>query len=156
MLPRAAAPGHVLLQRRLSQLPHARPGLVPSWVPNAAAGQPRGCPPTTDIHPPLLPDPRVAPHSRGFAAAAPAAALPVDGDLSGVLRAIDAAVSAEGAGPKDVADAAMGLAFLQARGDRRCDGATGPGTDRPRAPRPRSSGAAPVAGGGGQQLARAA
>jgi hypothetical protein len=40
-----------------------------------------------------------------------------------VLRAIDAAVSAEGAGPKDVADAAMGLAYLQARGDRRCGAA---------------------------------
>jgi hypothetical protein len=50
----------------------------------------------------------------------------VEGDLAGVLREIDAAVSAEGAGPKDVADAAMSLAYLQARGDRRCGPGGGP------------------------------
>ncbi|GBF92217.1 hypothetical protein Rsub_05299 [Raphidocelis subcapitata] len=57
--------------------------------------------------------------SRGFAAAAPLSVAPVEGDLAGVLREIDAAISAEGAGPKDVADAALSLAYLQARGDRR-------------------------------------
>lgn len=53
------------------------------------------------------------------AAAAPAAAVAVEGDLGALLAAIDAAVSAESAGPKDVADAALSLAFLQSRGDRR-------------------------------------
>ncbi|KAI8472216.1 MAG: mitochondrial F1F0 ATP synthase associated protein [Monoraphidium minutum] len=57
--------------------------------------------------------------SRAPANAAPLAATAVEGDLAGVLREIDAAMSAEGASPKDVADAAMGLALLQARGDRR-------------------------------------
>lgn len=61
---------------------------------------------------------------RGFSSsrapsAQPLAATAVDGDLAGVLKEIDAAVSAEGVGPKDVADAALGLAYLQARGDRR-------------------------------------
>ncbi|KIY94756.1 hypothetical protein MNEG_13206 [Monoraphidium neglectum] len=55
----------------------------------------------------------------GAAAAQPLAATAVEGDLEGVLRGIDAAVSAENAGPKDVADAALSLALLQARGDRR-------------------------------------
>jgi hypothetical protein len=46
----------------------------------------------------------------------------VQGDLSAVLAEVDAVVSKEGAGAKDIADAAMALAFLQARGDRRCVG----------------------------------
>jgi hypothetical protein len=44
----------------------------------------------------------------------------VQGDLSAVLAEVDAVVSREDASPKDVADAAMTLAYLQARGDRRC------------------------------------
>lgn len=43
----------------------------------------------------------------------------MQGDLSAVLSEVDALVSREDAGPKDVADAAMALALLQARGDRR-------------------------------------
>lgn len=39
-----------------------------------------------------------------------------------MLREIDAVVSAETSGPKDVADAAMGLAYLNARADRRAWG----------------------------------
>lgn len=45
--------------------------------------------------------------------------MPVDGDAPSLLKALDAAVSAESATPKDVADAAMALALLQSRGDRR-------------------------------------
>jgi hypothetical protein len=63
----------------------------------------------------------------GAAAAQPLAATAVEGDLEGVLRGIDAAVSAENAGPKDVADAALSLALLQARGDRRCAARRGAG-----------------------------
>lgn len=43
----------------------------------------------------------------------------MQGDLSAVLSEVDALVTREDAGPKDVADAAMALALLQARGDRR-------------------------------------
>lgn len=47
----------------------------------------------------------------------------MQGDLSAVLSEVDAVVSREDAAPKDVADAAMALAYLQARGDRRYVGA---------------------------------
>lgn len=53
------------------------------------------------------------------AAAAAAAQMQVQGDLSAVLSEVDAVVSREDAKPKDIADAAMALAYLQARGDRR-------------------------------------
>jgi len=57
---------------------------------------------------------------RAFAAQ-PAAhtSVPVEGDAPALLKALDAAVSAEAAAPADVADAALALALLQARGDRR-------------------------------------
>jgi len=45
--------------------------------------------------------------------------MQVHGDLSAVLSEVDTLVSREGAGPKDIADAAMALTYLQARGDRR-------------------------------------
>eukprot|EP00878_Enallax_costatus_P013614 GHUV01014235.1.p1 GENE.GHUV01014235.1~~GHUV01014235.1.p1 ORF type:complete len:263 (+),score=91.86 GHUV01014235.1:202-990(+) len=48
-----------------------------------------------------------------------AAQMQVQGDLSAVLSEVDAVVSREDAKPKDIADAAMALAYLQARGDRR-------------------------------------
>lgn len=57
------------------------------------------------------------------AAAAAASEVTVQGDLSAVLSEVDAVVSREDAAPKDVADAAMALAYLQARGDRRYVGA---------------------------------
>lgn len=44
----------------------------------------------------------------------------MQGDMSAVLAEVDAVVSRGDASPKDVADAAMALAYLQARGDRRC------------------------------------
>ncbi|KAF8059097.1 hypothetical protein HT031_005269 [Scenedesmus sp. PABB004] len=56
--------------------------------------------------------------SAASGAAAPAAAQ-VSGDLAGVLAQVDAVVSRADAGAKDVADAAMALAYLQARADRR-------------------------------------
>jgi hypothetical protein len=43
----------------------------------------------------------------------------VSGDVAGVLAGIDAVVSGEGVTPKDIADAAMSLTFLKAKGDRR-------------------------------------
>lgn len=46
----------------------------------------------------------------------------MQGDLSALLSEVDALVSRPDAGPKDVADAAMALAYLQARGDRRSAG----------------------------------
>ena len=52
-------------------------------------------------------------------AAAATAQMQVQGDLSAVLSEVDAVVSGEDAKPKDIADAAMALAYLQARGDRR-------------------------------------
>lgn len=88
--------------------------------PAARAAAPR--PPAATRAPPRASPPRAAPR-RAFSSARGASAAPaaaVEGDLAGVLREVDAAVSAEGAGPKDVADAAMALALLQARGDRRC------------------------------------
>jgi hypothetical protein len=53
------------------------------------------------------------------AAAAAAAQMQIQGDLSAVLSEVDAVVSREDAKPKDIADAALALAYLQARGDRR-------------------------------------
>lgn len=52
-------------------------------------------------------------------AVAAAPALAVEGDIPKLLSAIDAAVSSDSATPKDVADAAMALAYLQARDNRR-------------------------------------
>lgn len=57
--------------------------------------------------------------SAGAAAAQAAPSLAVQGDLSAVLSEVDALLTGGSAGPKDVADAAMALAALQARGDRR-------------------------------------
>lgn len=60
---------------------------------------------------------------RGFASsrssAAAAAQAQVSGDVSAVVAEVDALLSRGGAGPKDIADAAMALAYLQARNDRR-------------------------------------
>jgi hypothetical protein len=39
--------------------------------------------------------------------------------VSGVLAEVDALLARGGAGAKDIADAAMALAYLQARSDRR-------------------------------------
>ncbi|KAG1655038.1 hypothetical protein FOA52_008789 [Chlamydomonas sp. UWO 241] len=47
------------------------------------------------------------------------AEVPVDGDLQKVLAEIDAIVSAESCTAKEVADAAVALAYMQAKGDRR-------------------------------------
>lgn len=46
--------------------------------------------------------------------------IAVEGDAEGLLKEIDRAVSAEGASAKDVADAAVALAYVQAKGNRRC------------------------------------
>jgi hypothetical protein len=46
-------------------------------------------------------------------------AVPVEGDVSGLLAEIDAVVSSEGSTAKDVADAAVALAYVQAKGARR-------------------------------------
>ena len=48
-----------------------------------------------------------------------AAQMQIQGDLSAVLSEVDAVVSREDVTAKDIADAAMALAYLQARGDRR-------------------------------------
>jgi hypothetical protein len=53
--------------------------------------------------------------STRVAAAAPA----VQGDASGVLKGIEGIVSAQDASPKDIADAALSLTYLQAKSDRR-------------------------------------
>jgi hypothetical protein len=64
-------------------------------------------------------------YRRGFtssgisAAAAAAAQAQVSGDVSGVLAEVEALLARGGAGAKDIADAAMALAYLQARSDRR-------------------------------------
>uniref|UniRef100_A0A383WKK8 RAP domain-containing protein n=1 Tax=Tetradesmus obliquus TaxID=3088 RepID=A0A383WKK8_TETOB len=62
-------------------------------------------------------------HRRGFTSsrtsAAAAAQAQVSGDVSAVVAEVDALLSRGGAGPKDIADAAMALAYLQARSDRR-------------------------------------
>ncbi len=50
---------------------------------------------------------------------AQAAEVPVEGDLDGVLASISAQVSSDSAGAKEVADAAVALAYLQAKGNRR-------------------------------------
>mmetsp|Transcript_7149 Transcript_7149/g.12323 ORF Transcript_7149/g.12323 Transcript_7149/m.12323 type:complete len:533 (+) Transcript_7149:71-1669(+) len=47
------------------------------------------------------------------------ARVAVEGDLEGVLQEIDRVVSSESAGAKEVADAAVALAYLQAKGNRR-------------------------------------
>lgn len=57
--------------------------------------------------------------SSAASSAAAGAQMNVQGDTSAVLAELDAVVSRQDAGAKDVADAAMALAFLQARGDRR-------------------------------------
>lgn len=62
-------------------------------------------------------------HGRGFTSTAlPHAAqtaVAVEGNVSGVLSGIDAAVTSDAASVKDLADAALALAGLQATGDRR-------------------------------------
>eukprot|EP00879_Flechtneria_rotunda_P001647 GHRR01001807.1.p1 GENE.GHRR01001807.1~~GHRR01001807.1.p1 ORF type:complete len:551 (+),score=256.25 GHRR01001807.1:137-1789(+) len=54
-----------------------------------------------------------------LAPAAAAAQSQVHGNVAAVLSEVDAIISREDAGPKIVADAAMALAYLQARSDRR-------------------------------------
>ncbi|PNH12609.1 hypothetical protein TSOC_000418 [Tetrabaena socialis] len=65
--------------------------------------------------------PTVGTAMRAFAAAAPAFAVPgVSGDAAGVLATVEALLQPDSAsGPKDVSDAAVALAYLGARGDRR-------------------------------------
>ncbi len=46
------------------------------------------------------------------------AQVAVDGDLEGVLGEIDRILSNESLSAKEVADAAVALAYLQAKGDR--------------------------------------
>jgi hypothetical protein len=59
--------------------------------------------------------------STSFAAQAQALTeVPVEGDVETLLKEIDRIVSAETASAKDVADAAVSLAYLQAKGNRRC------------------------------------
>lgn len=90
----------------------------------------------------MLPDP-ASPHlvvslsrwlSSSVASPAAAAAVTVQGDMSAVLAQVDGVVSREDASPKDVADAAMALAYLQARGDRRCAHRGRPGSSRAELP----------------------
>ncbi|KXZ45389.1 hypothetical protein GPECTOR_55g295 [Gonium pectorale] len=79
--------------------------------------------------------------TRSFAAAAaPALSVSgVSGDAAGVLSAVEALVARDGpAGPQDVSDAAVALAYLGARGNRRLWGqvlekaaAVGPSLDGP-------------------------
>lgn len=45
--------------------------------------------------------------------------MQIQGDLSAVLSEVDAVVSRDNVQAKDIADAALALAYLQARGDRR-------------------------------------
>jgi hypothetical protein len=49
----------------------------------------------------------------------PLAEVAVDGDLDGVLAEIDRILSNEAVSAKEVSDAAVSLAYLQAKGDRR-------------------------------------
>jgi hypothetical protein len=48
-----------------------------------------------------------------------ATAVAVEGDVDGVLSSIDKLVTSDSASAKDVADAAVALAYLQAKGNRR-------------------------------------
>lgn len=57
--------------------------------------------------------------SSSTGAPAGAAAPGVSGDVAGVLAGIEAVVSGDAVTPKDIADAAMSLTFLKAKGDRR-------------------------------------
>lgn len=57
--------------------------------------------------------------SSPVSAAAAAAQMQIQGDLSAVLSEVDAVVSRDNVQAKDIADAALALAYLQARGDRR-------------------------------------
>eukprot|EP00798_Chlamydomonas_sp_ICE-L_P028377 gene28377-31511_t len=54
--------------------------------------------------------------------AEPVTNVPVEGDVAAVLKQIDDVVSSETVHAKDVADAAVSLAYLQAKGDRRAWG----------------------------------
>ena len=45
--------------------------------------------------------------------------MPVEGNVEALLKEIDAVVSNESATGKEVADAAVSLAYLQAKGNRR-------------------------------------
>ena len=45
--------------------------------------------------------------------------------MEGVLREIDRVVSSEAVGAKEVSDAAVALAYLQAKGNRRCNAGDG-------------------------------
>lgn len=56
--------------------------------------------------------------STSTATPAPAAAV-AQGDVDGVLKEIDRVISSETAGAKEVSDAAVALAYLQAKGNRR-------------------------------------
>jgi hypothetical protein len=49
----------------------------------------------------------------------PLAEVAVDGDLQGALNEIDRIISSESVTAKEVADAAVSLTYLQAKGDRR-------------------------------------
>ena len=57
--------------------------------------------------------------SSSIAAPAAAAAPGMSGDVAGVLAGIEAVVSGDAVTPKDIADAAMSLTLLKAKGDRR-------------------------------------
>ena len=48
-------------------------------------------------------------------------AVPVDGNVDALLKQIDTVVSDDASTVKDVADAAVALAYVQAKGARRCD-----------------------------------
>lgn len=49
-------------------------------------------------------------------------AVAVDGDLAGVSSEIDRILSSDDVSAKEVSDAAVALAYLQAKADRRCIG----------------------------------
>lgn len=57
--------------------------------------------------------------SRPASFAQAATEVAVEGDVDGVLSSIDKLVSSDAASAKDVADAAVALAYLQAKGNRR-------------------------------------
>lgn len=49
----------------------------------------------------------------------PLAEMAVEGDLERLISEIDAVISSEACTAKEVADAAVSLAYLQSKGDRR-------------------------------------
>jgi len=57
--------------------------------------------------------------SSAGAAAAPATAVAVEGDVDGFLRDVVGVIDSDACGAKDVADAALALTYLQAKGNRR-------------------------------------